>query len=164
MLTRKYFLWIILLFTSAFTLAILFLPRAMPRPISSITGLNLTLPYVKIGKIRIPVEIARNAVSVKKGLSGRDYLDTDSGMLFIFSQPDYYRFWMPNMNFPLDIIWIANGRVAGISKNIIPEINMVKPKFYTPPKPVLYVLEVNAGFADKNNISVGDAAAVFNIK
>lgn len=164
MIRKQYFFGAILLVTTAYFLAILFLPHAAPRFVYSIPGLNKTLPYVKIDNTEIPVEIARDAASVKKGLSGRDYLDADSGMLFVFSKPDQYRFWMPNMNFPLDIIWIVNGRVAGVSKNISPEVNMAKPKFYTPLKPVLYVLEVNAGFADKNNIAIGDAAAVFNIK
>lgn len=112
--------------------------------------------YVQINNVKIPVEIARTEAETQRGLSGRESLDTDKGMLFIFPKPDYYRFWMPDMNFPIDIIWINENRVVGISQNISNEFDSKNPKFYAPPQPVDRVLEVNAGFAQKENIKVGD--------
>lgn len=119
-------------------------------------------PSVQINNTKIFVEIATSSVAIQKGLSGRPALDRNRGMIFIFDRPDYYRFWMPDMRFPIDIIWI-NGEeiVVGITKNILPETNMAKPRFYTPKEPARYILEVNAGFADDKNIKIGDKA-VFN--
>ena len=113
-------------------------------------------PWVRIAQIVIPVEVARSSTEVQKGLSGRETLPENAGMLFVFERPARYRFWMPDMHFPLDIIWINKGHVAGIEKNIPPLADKKQPIFYTPQEPVRFVLETNAGFAKKNNIQVGD--------
>ncbi len=100
------------------------------------------------------VEIADTPEKRRQGLSGRSKMRDDQGMLFIFDNPASPGFWMKDMFFSIDMIWIdANGFVVGITKNIPPDSF---PKTFEPPSPVLYVLEVNAGWADKNNISVGD--------
>ncbi|MDZ4285370.1 MAG: DUF192 domain-containing protein, partial [Candidatus Sungbacteria bacterium] len=56
-------------------------------------------PSVEIDGTTIAVELATTSAAVAKGLSGRASLEQDRGMLFIFSRPDRYRFWMPNMHF-----------------------------------------------------------------
>lgn len=114
------------------------------------------LPFVQIGETKILVEVATSSAAIQKGLSGKESLAEDQGMLFIFSQPDFYRFWMPDMHFSIDIIWIDEEKVVGIEKRILPEFNPENPRFYTPPKPVRFVLEVNGGFTEKRNIRVGD--------
>lgn len=113
-------------------------------------------PYAEINNVKIPVEVVQTQTEVEKGLSGRERLDSESGMLFIFSKPDYYRFWMPDMNFPIDIIWINENRVVEISSDVSNEFDAANPKFYTPSQPVDRVLEVNAGFAKNKNIKVND--------
>lgn len=118
-------------------------------------------PYVKIGQTEIPVEIAKTSQEVQKGLSGREYLDQNRGMLFVFSRPDLYRFWMPNMNFPIDIIWIADKKVVGTEEGVSNDFNPTNPKFYTPPQPVQHVLEVNAQFTKNKKIRIGDPV-IFN--
>lgn len=120
-------------------------------------------PYVKISELKIPVEVARTEAEVQKGLLGRESLDADKGMLFIFNKPDYYRFWMPDMNFPIDIIWITQDEIVGIHQNVSSVFDPKNPKFYLPPRPVSMVLEVNAGFAQKNNFRVGDEIIFYNI-
>ncbi len=78
-------------------------------------------------------------------------------MLFVFPKADYYPFWMPDMHFPLDIIWIgADKKIISISENIPPLLDKTKPTYYLSPKPAQYVLEVKAGFAKKHNIKIGD--------
>ncbi|MBI2013214.1 MAG: DUF192 domain-containing protein [Candidatus Colwellbacteria bacterium] len=118
-------------------------------------------PYVQINDIKIPVDLAQTEAEVQKGLSGLASLEAEKGMLFIFSKPDYYRFWMPDMNFPIDIIWLSQNTIAGIHKNVSNRFDSKNPKFYTPPQPVSRVLEVNAGFADFNNIKTGDPVSYF---
>ena len=85
-------------------------------------------------------------------------------MIFVFSKPDKYRFWMPDMHFPIDIIWTNNGKIVGITENASNEFNPANPIFYTPQKPAQYVLEVNAGFSEKNNINIGDKIILNNIE
>ncbi|MBI2055723.1 MAG: DUF192 domain-containing protein [Candidatus Sungbacteria bacterium] len=128
-------------------------PDASP---GSLTREIVPTPSVRIGKTTIGVEIARDAAAIRKGLSGRISLEAERGMLFVFSKPARYRFWMPDMHFPIDIICIADGQVAAIDENAAPQDDLANPRFYTPPQPVTHVLEVNAGFARRQNISIGN--------
>ncbi|MDP3800172.1 MAG: DUF192 domain-containing protein [bacterium] len=123
-----------------------------------------TTPSVTINKLEIPVEVMRTEVEVQKGLSGRLSLGSKNGMLFIFNIADYYRFWMPDMHFPIDIIWINNNKIIDISHNVSNKLDPSKPKFYLPTKKANYVLEVNAGFSKKNNIKIGDSVFLNNVK
>jgi uncharacterized membrane protein (UPF0127 family) len=117
---------------------------------------------VEINNKIIKVEIADTPESQYQGLSNRESLCADCGMLFKFKEKEIKTFVMRDMKFPLDIIWIDDnhrssgaGIIVGISKNLAPEGSDYK-NFYRSPAPVDYVLEVNAGFADENNIKVGD--------
>lgn len=112
-------------------------------------------PYVAVSGISIPVEVVQTSEAVRKGLSGRASLASDSGMLFIFSKPDIYQFWMPDMHFPIDIIWINDGKVVDIDAEVSNAFDAAHPAFYRPKVPVQYVLEVNAGFAARQYITVG---------
>ncbi len=108
---------------------------------------------LKINDISIVVEIANSPETRGKGLSGRDALPEFAGMLFIFDTPAQYKFWMKDMNFPLDIIWIdENFYITGIEKEISPE---TFPQTFSPDVPVKYVLELSAGFSDKYRINIG---------
>lgn len=62
---------------------------------------------LQIGEgVFVKIEIAKTKEDRIRGLSGKKQLDVDSGMLFIFDKPNIYKFWMKDMNFPIDIIWI----------------------------------------------------------
>ena len=61
---------------------------------------------------------------------------------------------MKNMHFPIDIIWIGEDlTVSGVTPHVLPESF---PESIVPARPAAHVLEVNAGFAEKNGISQGD--------
>lgn len=107
---------------------------------------------------KINLEIVKTIEDVSRGLGGRDNLESDNGMLFIFSRSDYYAFWMKDMRFPIDIIWIQDDAVVDISKNVPAEqgVSLEKLKLYQPRQKANRVLELNAGFTDKNNIKIGD--------
>lgn len=111
---------------------------------------------VFVNGIKIPVEFATTAAQIKKGLSGRETLAENSGMLFVFAKPDFHKFWMPDMNFPLDIIWINNNEVVGVTENASNNFNPLNPELYSPSSPAQYALEVNAGFAARHGIKMGD--------
>lgn len=114
-----------------------------------------TVPVVKINNITIPVEISDTPAKQVQGLSDRAELDSESGMLFIFPDKRIRQFWMKNMHFPIDIIWINDDKIVNISKNLPPE-GELPDKTYSSESDVNYVLEVNAGFCDGNGIKTGD--------
>lgn len=93
-----------------------------------------------------------------KGLGGCKYIPKYSGMYFVFSEPALRTFWMKDMLLPIDIIWIQQGVVVGIEKNVPnmpPRTPDSKLPRYTSTMPVDGVLEVPAGKAGEYGIRVG---------
>ena len=114
------------------------------------------IKYIKIAGQVIKVELALTSGEQAQGLSGRQGLNYNEGMLFVFSQSGNYPFWMKEMNFPIDIIWLGEDlQVVYIKKDARPESY---PETYGPDEEAEYVLEVVSGFADKNNLQMGDTA------
>ncbi len=112
------------------------------------------IQYVKIAGKILKVDLALTSEAQEQGLSGRKELKEDEGMLFVFDYMGQYSFWMKNMNFPIDIIWISDDfKVVYIKKNATPESY---PETFLPDQNTKYVLEVSAGFSEKNNLKVGD--------
>ncbi len=105
------------------------------------------------GKV-LSLEIADSPEERRVGLMFRDPLPENHGMLFIFGREQAYSFWMMDMRFSLDIIWIdSNGIVVHIENNV-PPCSRACPS-YQPNVSALYVLEVNAGFADSIDLHEG---------
>ena len=110
---------------------------------------------IKIGDAIFQIEIADSFLKRQKGLSGRKSLKENEGMLFILPIAANYGFWMRDMNFPIDIIWIKNDKIIGISENLASEGS--KPlKIYYPPSSIDKALEVSAGVVSAKNIEIGD--------
>ena len=87
------------------------------------------------------------------GLSNRNSLGEDAGMLFIFAEEGTPGFWMKEMKFPIDIVWIDEEfRIAGIEKSVSPE---TFPEIFYPDNPIKYALELPAGFLDTQGIGAG---------
>ena len=105
------------------------------------------------------IDIARSTAEMMQGLSGRPSMDVNQGMLFDFRpQPPQVRtFWMKGMDFGLDFIWINKGTIVDITANVPPpQSDSNNLPSYKPSAAVDEVLEVNAGWAGKNNVKVGD--------
>jgi uncharacterized protein len=132
-------------------------------PTDPYSSQNSTSPSVTVSNTLIPVEVAREYTAIQKGLSGRPYLDQNSGMLFVFPKASIYSFWMPDMNFPIDILWINNGRVVDTDENMTNVFDPANPRYYRPSSPAQFVLEINAGFIRRNNIRIGDPVTLNNI-
>lgn len=113
------------------------------------------LKRVKIGRKEILVEVADTPEKREKGLSGRDFLPENQGMLFVFERPDYWGFWMKGMKFPLDFVWIRGEEIVEIEENIQPE-DFQPPQVLRPKTPVDKVLEINAGKIRDWEIKKGD--------
>ncbi len=108
-------------------------------------------------KKNIQVEIADNNLTRTAGLSGRENLPDDTGMLFIFPREGLQTFWMKDMKFSLDFIWISQNKIVDIIENVAAPGSFAEaPKTVTPKQQVIMVLEVPAGFVQKNNIQIGD--------
>lgn len=108
---------------------------------------------VKFNDKIIKVIIANNDCKRSLGLSGKMSLNNE-GMLFIFEKSGNYSFWMKDMNFPLDILWINEDfSVVGIEKNVA---TSTYPKVFGEKYKAKYVLEISAGNSQKNNIKIGD--------
>ena len=108
-----------------------------------------------INDAEIAVEIADTTEKQKLGLSGRESLPETEGMLFVFPDKRQRKFWMKDMKFAIDIIWIDDNRVVEITKGLQPPRGESIPS-YTTKNSVDKALEVNAGFIDKHDIKVGD--------
>lgn len=107
----------------------------------------------------ISTEIVDTPALMSKGLSGRNSLAKNSSMLFAFSQEGFYDFWMPNMNFPIDIIWMdQNYQIVDVSPNVqpMPDKSLEELPKYRSSVPAQYVLETNAGFYQQYDLKVGD--------
>ncbi|MEK7610284.1 MAG: DUF192 domain-containing protein [Patescibacteria group bacterium] len=117
------------------------------RSLNSITPLNLN-------GHKITVETATTPAARERGLSGRDQLAIGGGMLFVFPALEQPAFWMKDMNFPLDIIWLNdNWQIVHITPNLSPASY---PNTVSPPTPIKYVLEINAGLIERFGLKVGD--------
>ncbi|MFA4937583.1 MAG: DUF192 domain-containing protein [Patescibacteria group bacterium] len=118
---------------------------------------NLNTQRLQIGESVISVEIADTSIKQIKGLSGRDSLAADSGMLFVYNAPTKNHFWMKDMKFALDFIWIINGQVIQLDQNIAPPITSAdEPSRIYPQDYYDMVLEVSAGWIATKQIKVGD--------
>lgn len=88
------------------------------------------------------------------GLGLRKSLSSSKGLLFVFDRDSYLPFWMKDMNFSIDIIWIdANKKIVHIEQNISPE---TYPTTFESPTPARYVFEISAGMAQKLHMKLGD--------
>ena len=110
---------------------------------------------VCIKDICIQAEVVSVFAEREKGLMFRESLAVDKGMLFIFEEEGLYSFWMKNMRFPLDIIWLGlNKKIVEIEENVPPCSESCE--ILSPENKAKYVLEVNAGFTRRNKIKVGE--------
>jgi len=114
--------------------------------------------YILINNRKIPVELALTESQRQKGLSSRDHLDADTGMLFIFPDSNIHSFWMKDTLIPLDVIWINDGKIVEMTTlDMQTEENIPQ---YTPQNKAQYVLELNAGAINENNFQVGDKVEI----
>jgi uncharacterized membrane protein (UPF0127 family) len=102
-------------------------------------------------------EIADTPAKRAEGLMGRTNLAPDHGMLFTFSEPGHWTFWMKNTKMSLDILWLdTGGKVVHLESNvpICTRTDEGCPRYH-PSKKALYVLELRAGMAERLGIHKG---------
>jgi len=105
---------------------------------------------IRIGNLNIPIEVAADPVA---GLSGRDSLVLGTGMLFDLDGHPVIT--MKGMKFPLDLVWMADGRVVDLTENaLVPVLD--QESLYTPEAHATAVLEINSGEVQRLGIKIGD--------
>ena len=111
--------------------------------------------WVEIGSARVPVEMAVTSAEQARGLGYRDGLAWGSGMYFPYDRPGFYTFWMKGMRFPIDIVWIRDGRIVDLHQDVPFEPGGNGPTL-RPRQIVDAVLEVPAGYAAASGWRIGD--------
>ncbi|MCR4322779.1 MAG: DUF192 domain-containing protein [Candidatus Azambacteria bacterium] len=117
---------------------------------------------VRVNGASVIAEMVRSDAQRQQGLSGREGLAENEGMLFIFDQQDAYSFWNKDMKFPIDVLWMDHSEVVGVSS--LPIYDGQAPAVITAPTPVSVVLEVPEGFAQRHNIMVGNIINIYETK
>lgn len=113
------------------------------KPVAVVSEPKYQTKEVMLGNARYTLQIADTDFLRERGLSYRGSLAPQTGMLFIFDTPRISRFWMKDMNFPLDIIWLdADKKVVHIEHSLSPS---TYPDSFGPDTPTQYVIELNAG-------------------
>lgn len=118
------------------------------------TSSQAAVQTLNINGYPIVAELAATPETLEKGLSGRGALSEGTGMLFVFPVEGQYAFWMKDMSFPIDIMWIsATGTIIHMAEGVTPGSY---PQDFAPPTPARYVLEVPSGWSEAHSVEVGD--------
>jgi uncharacterized membrane protein (UPF0127 family) len=113
---------------------------------------------ILIGTTTVQASIADSLPERIKGLSDTPYLPEGIVKLFAFGTEGEHSIWMKDMNYAIDIIWVAKaGQIVHIKNNVSPE---TYPESFASPKPAWYVIETPAGFVEKSGIDVGDEVVI----
>ena len=120
------------------------------------SGSFLKQPKAIIKSHSFNLLLAKTDKEKQIGLSSKKTLSQDQGMLFKFDKADYYSFWMKNMKFPIDIIFIKDGKIVTIHNKINPPAGENKALvIYQPEEPADAVLEISAGLSEKLGFKKG---------
>lgn len=114
--------------------------------------------HLRIGETELTVELADTPEKRLQGLSGREPIADDWGMLFVFPDSGRRSFWMREMRFPLDMVFIDQRQVVEIIPDVpAPAVGQDGREIRVVSKEAAeWVLEVNAGWVERQGIEVGD--------
>lgn len=121
---------------------------------------KFTQPTAEIKGHKFQLLVAKSDKDKQIGFSKYKNLPEDKGMIFVFDKADFYPFWMKDMKFPLDIIFIKENKIVTIYKNL-PISNL---SIYPPTEASNRVLEINANLSKKYGFSIGDSVTFKNLK
>lgn len=131
-------------------------PQVPPLVSQSVQESSLPKQELNINGVKLIVEVANTDAERAQGLSGRESLPPDTGMLFLFDKTDRYNFWMNGMKFALDYIWLNQEQVVEITPRVpAPALSDPFPVSLRPTRDIDAVIEVPAGWAEANNVTVG---------
>ena len=103
---------------------------------------------------KIKVEIANTPEERARGFAGYEYLPNGTGFLYVFAEPDFYNFWLKDVTFPIDIVWIGYYHdIIDIAAYLTPQ---TYPTIFEPKRPAKYMLILPAGTAEEYSLGIGD--------
>jgi len=137
----------------------LLLGAAMAAGLSACVA-RATAPSVELKGQRFDVEIADTEPTRERGLMFRDSMPADHGMLFLFDDLAVRTFWMKNCHMPLDILYFDQNYKFVSAQERVPACHSEPCPVYPSEGAAKYVLELNAGMADKLGIKPGDTLKV----
>lgn len=115
----------------------------------------------KINNHTFNLLIAKSAEEKEIGLSNKTSLGENEGMLFPFEKEDYYAFWMKEMRFPIDILYIRDNKIITLYQDVQPpKTQQENTPILHPEEPADAVLEINAGLSKKYGIKKGDSVTI----
>jgi len=156
-MNKKNLLYFIIVIVAVFSFWNLAGNRIFDQSNGKKAGTDYKTAIISINDLKIKAVIADTDQKRDLGLSGQPSLGQNQGELFIFDQPGLYDFWMKDMNFPLDIIWLdENKKIVDITANFA---TSTYPNKVTSRTPAKYVLEINAGVSQEGAIKIGDVAS-----
>ncbi|MFA5870883.1 MAG: DUF192 domain-containing protein [Candidatus Paceibacterota bacterium] len=117
---------------------------------------------IRINNQIIIAEVVKTDTARARGLSGRESIGINEGMLFEYKENEQAVFWMKDMKFPIDIVWIRAGEVLGFEQNVDPQIGKSENELarYNSPEPIDQVLELQAGRVKTLHLFVGSHIVV----
>jgi uncharacterized protein len=123
-------------------------------------GLSADNKYLKakvtVKGFELNADVPITSELMARGLAVKNQLKESEAMLFVFEESAQHSFWMKDMKFPIDIIWLdSDGKVVHIEQNLQPCVSVLICTSYSPDIDSQYVLETVAGFTQRHNISVG---------
>ena len=119
---------------------------------------NMQTLHAQLGGEAFVFEVAGTNALRARGLSGRERLEPGKGMFFVFLKDDRHGFWMKDMRFSIDIIWLdSEYHIVDVKKDATPASY---PEIFWPSRPARYVVEVPAGFFDEHHLKAGDVVEI----
>ncbi len=160
-LKRHHILYGILAVSLIIALVVLLVPNVPELSFTTSSGSSSTPQQADTESDSLPqmrFEVVTTQAEQEQGLSGRETVPENYGMLFVFPQEERTGFWMKDMLVPIDIIWLSDtGTILGIEDSVSPD---TYPEAFYPPQPAKYVLETKAGEARRRGWSVGTQIAL----
>lgn len=146
-------------------LYLLLIPAVLVFTISWVLWSNVFQEKNKTVKIQFQntyvfADVADTEEKRYRGLSGRKSMSDREGMIFLFTEYAKPVFVMREMNFPIDIIWLKDGVIQEITKNVLPQKTGEILKPYIPSQEVNMVIEVQAGLSERFDIAAGQRAEI----
>jgi hypothetical protein len=136
--------------------------QSQPQAVLDVQALPIAAQF-RVNDRVIKLEVARTVQERRIGLMNRPRIVPDRGMGFAVSPPRDVEIWMKQMRFPIDIIFLRNGRIKAIQLQALPCQTKVCPT-YQAGTPVDQVIELAAGQANNLDLKVGDLLTITQIR
>ena len=122
---------------------------------------KVSLENVKIDNIYFKAEIAKTDQDKATGLAKYNKIDNNFTIIFPFSRADYYTFWMKDMKFSIDIIYVRKSKIVDIFANVpYPKNADEALQIIRPSEKADTVLEINAGLSNKYKFKKGQSVEI----